>query len=134
MTICLEICIIIAIVSLVMILIGFSLKYESQPVRDSLLGLGFLWLFLDAIFGFGFLCNCVSIKEQQSILIPEEVAKSQYTLYTKCEGLTLATSEAKFVMASNDLIRVKKTVSFNSYGLEIEGDTKHELVIIDVGK
>ena len=110
-------------IALVLFIVGLLASDEN------FIGVGTLIFILDLFFGFGMLANCVTIDTQKSILQPDELAKSEYTLYVKCEGQSLNTTDHMFLIASNDLVRVEKILSFNSYG-KISGTT-YQLVVLD---
>jgi hypothetical protein len=111
MAIPLIISIVVAVIGFVLIIIGLI-----DPINDGVAGLGLAILVLDGFFGFLLMCGCISVRDESVILPPDEIARSQYTLFVKCNGNQLNSTEAKFVMASNDVIRVKKTIGYNSYG------------------
>lgn len=119
------------IVSIIMIIIGAD-NDNDDIWGDEILGLGISVLVIDLLCGFLLCCNVATIRTESSILIPDEIAKSQYTLYTKCDGQSLSSTEARFVMASNDTIRVKKTLHINSYGGV--ASTSYNLEVMESGK
>ena len=118
-------CIVSALVSFIVFLVGLSLESNET------MGCGIIAMVMIGIFGFFIGCNVTPIKHNRTILMPDEIAKSQYTLFVKCEGRQFESTEARFVMASNDLIRVEKKEGINSYNNVCE--TSYVLVLSDGG-
>ena len=136
MVISLIVCISIAVIAALALIIGVLIKidaYGENELGNVFLLIGLVVLLLDAIFGFGITCGAGIEKYEYSILLPDEVAKSQYTLFVKCEGVQLTSTEARLFMVSNDVIRVKKTIGLNAYGGRPELPS-YELVVMDGGK
>lgn len=120
------VCWIIAIICVVGMVWGYLASIGE------LWGLMFLLLFADIIFGFGMMANAGAwCGEKTDILVPEEVAKSQYTLFVKCKGETLSSSDVKIFTAPESSIRVQSTQSFNAYSNVI---SIRKEIIIDTEK
>lgn len=132
MPIPLLISIIVIVISLVLIVHGAVYSDIDSETGGGLIAVGIVAFILDIVFGFLILCNSIEIRSEKAILMPEEIAKSQYTVYVKCDGQSLSSTEARFVMASNDLIRVEKRISFNSYDKECAKEWT--IVVVDDGK
>ena len=125
-------CIVIIALGIISIFGGIIAKahcYDGDG--NGFIGIGIAVIILDIVFGFFMVGNGISVKEQKTILMPDEIAKSQYTLFVKCEGRQFESTEARFVMASNDLIRVEKKEGINSYNNVCE--TSYVLVLSDGG-
>lgn len=105
---------------------------ECTDISGSFSCCGFAIGFLDILIGFLFFCNVTTIRSESSLLMPTEIGRSPYTVYVKYEDRQFSSTDARLVLASNNLIRIEKTIDFNAYNNNC-GET-YKLVVEDGGK
>lgn len=132
----LTLCHILLTCSILSLIIGIFGKSKNS---EQFLGAGILATPLVLILGYGVICYTIPIREEITTLIPQEIAKSQYTLYLTCNGKTFNSTDARIVMTDTNLIRVQKTTQFNSYNKPMLGETyllgeTYQLIVIEEPK
>ncbi len=105
---------------------------EYRDVTEAFVWCGLALGVFDILFGFIFFCNVATMRSESALLMPTEIARSPYTVYVKYEDRQFSSTEARMVLASNNLFRVEKKVAFNSYNKPC-GES-YKLVVEDGGK
>jgi hypothetical protein len=119
----LAISIVIAIVCLFMILALTLGRSDYWPIPVVV-------LIFDIMLGFGVICSLRPVTTKEEILIPIEIAKGQTFICIKAEdGKTYQSNEHMFFIVDEKKIKVKRTTTYNSYGLEC--GTVNEGLFID---
>jgi hypothetical protein len=92
--------------------------------------IGIILMIASVVVGFGLLGGVAPLGQwKESIVIPENVAKSEFVVFVKIDGQTLSCNDAKIVSAPLDKIRIKKTDKCNCYGGVM--NTSYEIMLAD---
>ena len=84
--------------------------------EDAFIG-GILFGLISSLFGFGMLCGAMPVGNSKTeIIMPENVAKTEFVLFVDVENKTISTKDSKMVKASIESVRVKKESHCNAYG------------------
>ena len=105
--------------------VGLAMK-DSNVWGSFLFALG-----VDILLGFGMIANVGAWGGTQTeIIVPDEIAKSQYTMFVTCQGQTYQTSDIKLFTAPESSIRVIRAWDINAYGNKINF-TRNELTLLE---
>lgn len=87
------------------------------------LAVGIVIMLADLLIGFGIVCSGIAIKEIVTIERPQEIAKSETTLFVKHNGQTMETGEHSFFIANEKDIMVKIVQGKNAWGEDVNSPT-----------
>ena len=108
----------IIFISTILLLWGIILGIWGWGLKNDVLIRSSIMAIVASIgVGFGILGGLSPTGEtKEQLVIPEQIAKSEFTVFAKIENTSIFSTDAKFVFSPIDKIMIKKEDFCNSYG------------------
>jgi len=108
----------IIFISTVVLVLGIILgMWGWGEKNDDLITISVMAIVASIAVGFGLLGGLVPTGEtKEQLVIPEQISKSEFTVFAKIENTSIFSTDAKFVLSPIDKIMIKKEDSCNAYG------------------